>query len=107
MRERWPSTLDAAHLPRAHRLQGLSRPTGDVVEQEDQKKKWNIQFQHQPEHLYISHLYFVGVGYDLMPTTHPYCAIETFGSDLASDDQVKAVLKHPRFMPTVPGSCTA
>ena len=69
----------------------------------DQKKKWNTQFQFEPRHLYITHAYFVGVGYDLVPRMHPFTAIETFGSELTSDYNIEKVLGHPDFMPTVPG----
>ena len=66
-------------------------------------KNWNSQFQFMPQDLYITHMYFVGVGYDLVPKSHPRTAMETFGSESASDDNIEKVLHHPEFIPTVPG----
>ena len=59
-----------------------------------EKRNWNTQFQFMPGDLYITHVYFVGVGYDLISEVHPHCTVETFGSHLVSDDQVKRVVEH-------------
>jgi hypothetical protein len=84
-------------------LRVVAKQASQLWSKKDQKKKWNTQFQFMPKDLHITHAYFVGVGYGLVPKEHPHVGMETFGSDLASDKQIEELMRHPDFIPTVPG----
>ena len=71
---------------------------------------WNNQYLYATTDLFVTHIYFIGVGYDLIPRGLPQCHVAstlvTTGPSLGlgvSTSEAVRLMKCPQFRATVPG----
>ena len=67
------------------------------------KDDFNTQYLFRCEHLFITHIYFVGIGYVLVAVEHPITTVERLQHDEANDAQAGRLMCHASFVPTVEG----
>ncbi len=51
----------------------------------------------------MTHIYFVGVGYDLVTVEHPLTTTLKLSHDEANEAQALELMRHPKFVPTAEG----
>ncbi len=65
------------------------------------KDGFNTQYLFRPEHLYIMHVYFVGIGYGLVAVEHPITDVKNLQHDEANDAKAGCLMRHASLVPTV------